>query len=181
MYMKESIVQWNQIHSYGMEINNDTLLFAGDQVHLSSSEDCLQRGLRTLYNTTKQFGMKIPPLKSKGMTFQGQVPVRSETVINESVLLQVNTFTHFECNISYEEDITSKIRKFLQILGHLTIVDMEITQNNICSCLLPSAFHFLFSIHAFLLRIPNPLLLLLLLDLHLQTCIILRYKLERRD
>jgi len=100
--MKESIVQWNQIHSYGMEINNDTLLFAGDQVHLSSSEDCLQRGLRTLYNTTKQFGMKIPPLKSKIMVFKGEVAIRSKTVTDNTILEHVNTFIHMGCKISYE-------------------------------------------------------------------------------
>jgi hypothetical protein len=31
-----------------------------------------------VYNTTEQFGMKISTLKSKGMAFKGDVPIRSK-------------------------------------------------------------------------------------------------------
>jgi len=87
------------------------LLFADDQVHLSDSEDDLQRTLYASRNTVKQFGMKISPLKSKVMTFKGRVRVPTG---NNFVLGLVYTFICLGCNISYKEgrNITSKISTF---------------------------------------------------------------------
>jgi hypothetical protein len=51
------------------------------------------RALYTLQNTTKQFGMKISPLKFKVMAFKEQVPITSKTV-TDNTLEQVNIFIH---------------------------------------------------------------------------------------
>jgi hypothetical protein len=48
--------------------------------------------LYTLYNTAKQFGTDIFELKPKLMALKGQVPIRSKTVIANTILEQVNTF-----------------------------------------------------------------------------------------
>lgn len=85
---------WN-----GTEINDgtifNTLFFADGQVLLSCLEDDLQRTVHTLYNTTKPFGMKIS---------KGQVPIRSNIVIDNTVLEQVNTFIYLGCKTLYNEE-----------------------------------------------------------------------------
>jgi hypothetical protein len=48
-----------------------------------------------LYNTTKPFGMKIS---------KGQVPIRSNIVIDNTVLEQVNTFIYLGCKTLYNEE-----------------------------------------------------------------------------
>jgi hypothetical protein len=50
-----------------------------------------------LHNTTEEFGMKVSPLKPEVMTCKEQVLVRSKTVIDNTILEQVNKFTHFGC------------------------------------------------------------------------------------
>jgi hypothetical protein len=44
-----------------------------DPVLLSDSEDDLQKAISQNYKTTKQFGMKISPLKSNVTTFKTNV------------------------------------------------------------------------------------------------------------
>jgi hypothetical protein len=72
--MNELTIHWNQIYPNGTEINDDTvpttLLFANVHVHLSDLKNGFQRELYTFHKTTKQFGMKIPPLKSKVNVFK---------------------------------------------------------------------------------------------------------------
>jgi hypothetical protein len=50
--------------------------------------------------------MEIYPLKSKVMAFKGQVPFRSKSVIDNTILEQVNTWTHLVCKILYEVEGT---------------------------------------------------------------------------
>jgi hypothetical protein len=51
------------------------------------------------------------------MAFTGTESIRSNIVIGNMILEQVNTFTYLDCNISYreEKDTHSKITFFLQI------------------------------------------------------------------
>jgi hypothetical protein len=63
-----------------------------------------QRALNASHNTTKQVGMKISPLNSKVMAFEGRVPVRSKIVTDDTVLVQVNTFTYSGYKTSYNEE-----------------------------------------------------------------------------
>jgi hypothetical protein len=53
------------------------------------------------------------------MAFKGAEPIRSEIVIDDMILEQVNTFTYMGCNISYQEetDIHSKNHKFFKNTG----------------------------------------------------------------
>jgi hypothetical protein len=66
--------------------------------------DDLRTALYSVHNTTKQFGMEISPLKSKVLTCNGQVPIRSKITVDNPILKQVNAFTYFECKVSYEEE-----------------------------------------------------------------------------
>jgi hypothetical protein len=67
------IVKWKQIYTKDItflpskEIKN--LLFADDQVTIADSEDKLQRGIFTLQNITKNFGMEITTEKTETMEF----------------------------------------------------------------------------------------------------------------
>lgn len=65
-FLQLNILKWN-LNKYDTII---TLLYAHDQVLISVSEDDLQRALYTLYNTTKQFVMKMSPLESTVMAFK---------------------------------------------------------------------------------------------------------------
>jgi len=47
--------------------------------------------------------MKISPLKSRVLTFKGQVKIRSKIIIDNITLEKANMFTYLECKISYEE------------------------------------------------------------------------------
>jgi hypothetical protein len=53
------------------------------------------------------------------MAFKGRDPFRSQIVINNNNIEQINTFDYLGCSISYnnEKDVTVKISKFLQITG----------------------------------------------------------------
>jgi hypothetical protein len=53
------------------------------------------------------------------MAFKGRDPRRSETVINNKIIEQVNTFNYLVNLVSYEKekDIDNKITKFLKITG----------------------------------------------------------------
>jgi hypothetical protein len=61
---------------------------------LPDSEDDVQRALHTLYSTTKQYRMKISGIKSKVMTFKGQIPIRNKVVMGNSKLEQRNNFIY---------------------------------------------------------------------------------------
>jgi len=56
-------VIWNQIYTKGITLpvstKNKTQPFADDQVIIADSEDNLQRGIFTLRNIAKNFGMQI--------------------------------------------------------------------------------------------------------------------------
>ncbi|KAJ4427887.1 hypothetical protein ANN_23895 [Periplaneta americana] len=73
IYINEIILKWNQIYTSGIKITSaltlNTLLYADDQVIISNSEDNLQRGLYTLNEILKDFGMEISAQKSKVMAF----------------------------------------------------------------------------------------------------------------
>jgi hypothetical protein len=53
------------------------------------------------------------------MAFRGRYHIRSNTVINNKITEQVNTFNYLGCILSYEQenDVSNKLPKFLQIIG----------------------------------------------------------------
>jgi hypothetical protein len=66
-------VKWNYICTKGITVSTiakiKTLLFAGNQVIIADSEDNLWRGVFTLQNVAKYFGMEISPEKSETVAF----------------------------------------------------------------------------------------------------------------
>jgi hypothetical protein len=83
IYMNEITVKWNQIYTHGITLSTttkiNTVLFADIQVIIADSVDNLQRGIITLQNKAKTFGMEISPEKTKTVTFLGQDPVRCKS------------------------------------------------------------------------------------------------------
>jgi hypothetical protein len=73
--MNAITAKWNQTDtkatslSTGIKIN--TLHFSEDQVIIADSDDDLRRGVFTLQNIAKNFGMEISPEKSKTTKFLG--------------------------------------------------------------------------------------------------------------
>jgi len=57
--------------------------------------------------------------KMKTMAFKGRDLVRSEIVLNNNIIVQINSITYQCCNVSYQSDsnITVKILRYLQIMG----------------------------------------------------------------
>jgi hypothetical protein len=51
------------------------------------------------------------------MAFRGKEPTRSKIVISNKSTEQVTTFNYLGTLVSYENDIDSKISKFLKITG----------------------------------------------------------------
>jgi hypothetical protein len=81
-------------------------------MHVQYSRYCSQHA--------KQFEMNIPPLKSKVMSYKGQVPIRSKIVTshNTGTSKHVHIFGMRDF-IEQTMDVTSKMSKLLQILGFL--------------------------------------------------------------
>jgi hypothetical protein len=69
----------------------NALLFADDQVVRADSEDNLRRGVFTLQNTAKQFGMEISPEKSDTMAVLGQYPIKCKIIVDNKYL-QIKSF-----------------------------------------------------------------------------------------
>jgi hypothetical protein len=69
-----------------------TLLFADDQVVISNTEDDLQKAACKFNQVITEHGLTISVQKTKLMAFKGGDPVRSKTVIDNTIVEQVNSF-----------------------------------------------------------------------------------------
>ena len=82
------IVKWKRICTKDITFSPSkgikTLLFADDQVIIADSEDKLRRGIFTLQNIAKNFGMEMSTEKSETMEFVGktQSDVKSLWITN---------------------------------------------------------------------------------------------------
>lgn len=97
----------------------DTLLFADDQVLISSSENDAQRALFNLSNISRNFNLNISTKKTKVLAFRGAETIRAKIVLEGKTIEQINSFNYLGCNISYikNEDIGNKINKFNHVCG----------------------------------------------------------------
>lgn len=70
------IVKWNTVYTKCSTLSTctkiRTLPFTDDQSTIADSEHNLQRGVFTLQNMAKNFGMEMPPEKSEMMVFLRQ-------------------------------------------------------------------------------------------------------------
>jgi adenylate kinase family enzyme len=100
------------------------LLFADDQVTIADTEDNLQKAVHKLNQIITEYGLTISVQKTKLMTLKGRDPVRTEIVIDNKAIQQVNFFNYLGNMICYEGelDIDNKLNNFLKITGILNNV-----------------------------------------------------------
>ena len=95
------------------------LLFADDQVIIADTEDNLQKAAYKLNQIITEYGLAISVQKTKSVAFKGRDPVRTEIVIDNKIIEQVNSFSYLGNMISCEKelDIDNKVHKCLKITG----------------------------------------------------------------
>lgn len=122
IYIDEIVTKWQMDIKEHFKINNkllDTLLFADDQVLISSSENGAQRALFQLSNISKHFNLNISINKTKVLAFRGADTIRAKIVLEGKPIEQIHCFNYLGYNISYtkNEDIQNKINKFSYVCG----------------------------------------------------------------
>lgn len=123
IYIDKIVMNWqmdlNEHFKIKKNIFVDTLLFADDQVLISSSENGAQRALFQLNNISKSFSLNISINKTKVLAFRGADTLRAKIVLEGKIIEQINSFNYLGCNISYmkNEDIQNKINKFSYVCG----------------------------------------------------------------
>lgn len=122
IYIDAAVLEWQEQLSRSFTIGNvvlNTILFADDQVILSTSEEELQRATYKLQQIFRNYNLEISTQKSKVMAFEGKYPIRSKIVLANEIIEQVNGFKYLGCWISYEQerDIEYKLNQFRHICG----------------------------------------------------------------
>jgi predicted acetyltransferase len=68
--------------------------------YISDSPDDFQVALHILHNNTKQFGMKISPLKSKMTAVKRHIPIKRKIEIDNATLEQVQFINLRICDVN---------------------------------------------------------------------------------
>lgn len=99
----------------------DTLLFADDQVIITSSEDDLQRAVFELNNIAAEYNLEISPIKTKVMAYQGKEPLRAKIVLKDRIIEQVMNFNYLGVYVgcNRHKDINIKLQAFQYLCGTL--------------------------------------------------------------
>jgi len=99
IYLDKIITKWQKQDTTGIKLSKNqqlsTLLFADDQVIIADREDNLQRAAHKLNQIITEYGLTISVQKTKSMAFRGRDPVRTKIVIDNKIIVQVNSFN---CN-----------------------------------------------------------------------------------
>jgi hypothetical protein len=72
----------------------NTILFADDQVIVTSTEHDMQRAVYALNNVAIKYNLKISVNEIKTMALKGKVNVRSKIMLNNHIIEQVNSFNY---------------------------------------------------------------------------------------
>ena len=100
-------------------VNCVILQFVDDQVKIADTEDNLQKAAYKLNQIITDYGLTISVQKTKSMAFTGRDPVRTNIVIDNKIIEQVNSFNYLGNMISFEKelDIDNKLHNYLKITG----------------------------------------------------------------
>lgn len=101
-----------------------TILFAIDQVLISTSGKDLQISIYKMNKLINKYRVTISTEKTKTMAFCGWEPARSKIVIDNKIIVQINTFNYLGCSLSYEaeKDIDIKLSEFLKVTGLISMI-----------------------------------------------------------
>ena len=79
----------------------------------------LQRAAFKLNQKITEYDLTISIQKTKSMAFRGRDPVRTKIVIDNKIIVRVNSFNYLRNMISYEKelDIDNKLHNYLKITG----------------------------------------------------------------
>jgi len=128
IYLDEVITKLPKQDIAGIKLSKtqqlSTLLFADDQVTIADTQDNLQKAAHKLIQIITEYGLTISVQKTKLMAFKGRDPIRTEIVIDNKIIEQVNSFNYLGNIMSYEKelDIDNKLHNYLKITGILSNV-----------------------------------------------------------
>jgi len=83
-----------------------------------------KKGAHKLNKIVTEYNLTLSAQKTRSVSFKGRDPVRTQIIIENKIIEQVNLFNNLANMISYEGelDIDNKLNKFLKITGILNNV-----------------------------------------------------------
>jgi len=128
IYLEEIITKWQNQDLTRIKLSKirqlSTLLFADDKVIIADTEDNLQKAAYTLNQIISEYGLTISIQKTTSMPFKGRDPVRTKIVINNKIIVKVNSLNYLGNVISYEKELViyNKLHNYFKITGIINIV-----------------------------------------------------------
>ena len=102
IYTGDIIRTWKSSVAPGIplniNININILLFASDQIIIQSNDDDLQRSINLVDKLSLDYNMKMSITNTKSMAFKGKEPVRTNLVIDNKPIDQIQHFTYLGCD-----------------------------------------------------------------------------------
>ena len=124
IYINKILEEWKSTEPRGIYLGRNkeikTILFADDQVLLTSNEDDLQYNVTKLNNVLKGYNMEISGSKTKVLAMEGKSMRRAKIVIDGQNIEQVKTFKYLGCNITNHQinlDLEENIQKYNRTNG----------------------------------------------------------------
>jgi hypothetical protein len=106
----------------GIQLNKrkyiNTILYAGDQILMATSEDDLQKMVYDLNLLARKYNMIISSTKTKSIATCGNQIQRVKIVINDKIIEQVTEFKYLGyCISEYKRDLEDKLQTYNKING----------------------------------------------------------------
>jgi hypothetical protein len=115
------IKEWQHKIKQNVMIKNlilNTILFADDQVIVTSTEDDVQRAGNALNSVAMKYNLKIAVNKTKKMALKGNVNVRQKIVLNNNIIEQENSLIYSGYTIAVtNKNLEIKLSRFHQMCG----------------------------------------------------------------
>jgi ribosomal protein RSM22 (predicted rRNA methylase) len=98
IYLDKIITKWQKQDITRIKLSKNQqqlsmLLFADNQVIIAETEDNLLKAAHKLNQLITEYGLTISVEKTKSMTFKGRDAVRTQIVIDNKIIEQVNSLT----------------------------------------------------------------------------------------
>lgn len=124
IYMNKILEEWKSLEPRGIYLGKNkeikTILFADDQVLMTSNEDDLQYNVMKLNSILKEYNMEISCNKTKVLAMEGKSMRRAKIVIDGQNIEQVRTFKYLGCSITNYQvnlDLEENLQRYNQTNG----------------------------------------------------------------